>query len=50
MNIPVIQKVTSGELLPNNKGTYDVVTAQIEALLGSGNKYLDACVKEVCFL
>jgi hypothetical protein len=58
------KKVTSGELLTKEatskmyyiqKNTYilklllNVITAEIEELL-SGNKFLYACVKEVCHL
>jgi hypothetical protein len=61
-----IQNVTSGELLTKHamrkeiilykKNTYilklllNVVTAGIEALVISGNKFLYANVKEVCYL
>jgi hypothetical protein len=60
-----IWKVTSGELLAGNeknkfyyiqKNTYilklllNVVAAGIEALVILGNKFLHACVKEVCHL
>jgi hypothetical protein len=59
-----IQKITSGEQLKkqamrkilHKKNTYilklllNIVTAGIEALAVSGNKFLYACVKEVCRL
>jgi hypothetical protein len=59
-----IQKITSGELLTEQamkknvftKNTYmlklllNIVTARIETLVASGNKFLYACVKEVCRL
>jgi hypothetical protein len=55
----VIRRVTSGVLLTKRakrKNTFilklllNVVTSGIEALVASGNKFLYACVKEVCRL
>jgi hypothetical protein len=61
-----IQKVNSGELLTkeafkkkkllHTRNTYilklllNIITARIEALVILGNKFLYACVKEVCHL
>jgi hypothetical protein len=62
----IIWKVTSGDLLAKQtvrrkkiivykkmyiyKLLINVVTTGIEALVVSGNKFLYACVKEVCYL
>jgi hypothetical protein len=46
-----IRKVTSDELLIKQaKLLLNVLTAEIEALVVSVNKFLHACVKEVCRL